>query len=158
MVKGAKIAEKLHLEENCSWPASLAVYCLHPGLLVLCNPDWTSPPLKNLMLNLQDKTFKFNMCKYVAVGDHWNVLVFYIRYLVTSNELRTSLTQNILSHWGCNSRQGELNLYKPSVCGLSLKKIPVKYNLYHFLHQDKNSNPCPQMFVLKCKLRLYFSI
>lgn len=39
VVRKAKIAEELQLEENCRSPAGFAVYCLHPGLLILCNPD-----------------------------------------------------------------------------------------------------------------------
>lgn len=33
------VAEELHLEENYRSPAGFAVYCLHPGLLILCNPN-----------------------------------------------------------------------------------------------------------------------
>lgn len=119
VVKKAKIAEKI-ASSNCNWRTTAG----HHLLLILCNPDWTSSlPWKNLMLNWQDKTSKLNTCKYVAVGDRWNVLVFYTRYLFTSNELRTSLTQNILSHWGCNSRQ-ESQIYTNLLCVVSHLKKP----------------------------------
>lgn len=74
VVKEAKLAEGLQLEERYRWPADFAVCSLHPGLLILCHPDRTSLPLENLMLNLQAEMFKPNMHKYVAVGAHWNVL------------------------------------------------------------------------------------
>lgn len=35
MVKEAKIAEGLQLEEDYRWPAGFPVYCLHPGLQLI---------------------------------------------------------------------------------------------------------------------------